>query len=729
MRVLWVTNLPAPYRRPVFASLADRANLSVAYLRVRDSYRQWSIDASTSNIREGALRLGSTVAERPDVLVLAGWERPRYLLQLASARLLGIPVVHFYESTMRTHRFKRGPVSALRRLVFRCSDAVLTVGTSSTAAVLAMRFPPERIVQGFNAVDVWAINSAVSMPSEDRMPRHDVLYVGQLIERKNVITALAAWAAERGPEENFTIVGAGELETSLKEAAAALGLRANVRFAGYQVGANLMHLFSQHNTLVLPSTEEVWGLVVNEALAAGLHVVVSEAAGVAADVCHMRGVYVAAPDKKGLRDALRRSRAEWAGRIRAPQILEHTPERLADDALEAIGIASRVRRRHALQRASRSVPDDARLAWLTNIPTPYRAPLWRAVADECHLDVYCLAASEPNRHWTQRIEAGRATVRVLAVPSRQVNDELMLYGPSRRIPGLLTASGAGALVLDGWESPAFMQAVWLARRRGVATVASYRSTVATHRFHGGPVALARRRFFAAVDAVLTAGSASAEAVLALGVDPRRVVTGFNAVDVRGLYEAVAAARALLPKRPGHHVIAVGHVIRRKNLLAGLQAWHSVRNPDDTFTVVGTGPLLDGLRNYVRDHDLEGRVIFTGHLEGDELHRAWAAADTLIMPSTQEVWGLVVNEALAAGLHAVVSDVAGVAGSLDHMRGVYVAAPAVPALAAALARSRDDWTGPIEHPEILQHTPDAAADAVLDAVRVAQEIRDRRLGRT
>ena len=90
---------------------------------------------------------------------------------------------------------------------------------------------------------------------------------------------------------------------------------------------------------------------------------------------------------------------------------------------------------------------------------------------------------------------------------------------------------------------------------------------------------------------------------------------------------------------------------------------------------------------------------------------YSRSDTFILPSAEEVWGLAVNEALASGLHAVVSSKAGVAEFVQPMPGVFITEPTTNEIAKALELSRAKWVGPISNPEILSYTPERFADAI------------------
>ena len=72
-----------------------------------------------------------------------------------------------------------------------------------------------------------------------------------------------------------------------------------------------------------------------------------------------------------------------------------------------------------------------------------------------------------------------------------------------------------------------------------------------------------------------------------------------------------------------------------------------------LTIVGDGPYRTSLEERARG--VEVPVTFAGHLAGEELAHAYAAADYLVFPTLSDEWGLVVNEAFAAGLPVIGSE--------------------------------------------------------------------------
>lgn len=353
-RIAWVTNLDAPYRRPVWRALGERVDLTVWLLdgdverdRTANRGADWTATQGdgytvralpTVRIRRGEARyylprtLAGPVLRNADAVLLGGWESPAYWLLAARARLHGVRRVGFYESHRLSRHHSSGAVARLRAAWFRSLDAVIVPGEASAAALREDGVDPARIVVGFNAVDGERFAAAAATRTETA--EHRFLVVSQLIARKQVDLAIAALVAL--PGATLAIAGAGPERGSLERSVERFGVADRVRFLGLVPQADLPAVYAAADTLVLPSAEEVWGLVVNEALAAGLGVVVSDTSGVAPSVAHMTGVQVVAPTREGVLGGMRDAVANWSGPIGSPEILRHTPEAFATDAFRAL---------------------------------------------------------------------------------------------------------------------------------------------------------------------------------------------------------------------------------------------------------------------------------------------------------------------------------------------------------------------------------------------------------
>lgn len=378
-------------------------------------------------------------------------------------------------------------------------------------------------------------------------------------------------------------------------------------------------------------------------------------------------------------------------------------------------------------REDNSVDEDTKpsVLWATNMAAPYRRPVWAALGAETRLEVRVLhsdsqfekAQRRGNRGSDWRLDAaGLGNATLAAAPTRMLRVRGRRWFCIRGSASALVGTARDAVVLGGWEQPAYWQILRAARSRKVRTVGFYESTLATSRHASGPVARARSRFFRQLDAVVVPGIAAASAVQAMGVEEGRVFVGFNAIDTSSFRRRASEARA---PQQGHSFLYVGQLIDRKNLLALIEAFSTAREANDRLTLVGKGELAEALQAEVSRRGLDAQVSLLGPQPYEELPAIMHSHDTLVLPSKEEVWGLVVNEALTAGMHVVVTEVSGVAPSVADMRGVYVTGVTPTELDRAMYRSREEWTGPVENPEILEHTPQQLAAVFDQAIRGAQ----------
>jgi glycosyltransferase involved in cell wall biosynthesis len=165
---------------------------------------------------------------------------------------------------------------------------------------------------------------------------HKYIYAGQLIARKNVATIIRSFAEIRNEADTLTIAGDGHLAQDLKFLTTSLGIAESVTFTGHRSQEELAKLYTASNTLILASINEVWGLVVNEALASGLHVVLSDKCGVAEFVQAMDGAFICGTDQSSVQQAMQSSSRIWNGFIEDPEILTFTPERFVEAFSELI---------------------------------------------------------------------------------------------------------------------------------------------------------------------------------------------------------------------------------------------------------------------------------------------------------------------------------------------------------------------------------------------------------
>ena len=348
MRVVWVTNLPAPYRFRIWDRISESHDLKIFFTHSRRNRRGWTIqtepgwkfeflDKNVYFWGESEVIVGLAKSKKIilgcEVMVIGGWDNLFYISCMINAKIEGKKIIQFYESVQRSHRFDNSLINWLRFKILNMADFVVTPGIEASSAVRAMGIKQEKIVQLFNVVDVEYFSSSIRHNSEPDAG-HKFVFVGRLISIKNVKSLILAFKECATALDSLTIAGDGELKSQLQTLVVELNLQSQVSFVGHLAANELLHLFSASHTLVLPSENEVWGLVVNEALAAGLHVVVSENCGVSSSVSMMKGVYVCGTNASSISEMMKKSRGDFQGHILVPEILRFKPEEFADRLME-----------------------------------------------------------------------------------------------------------------------------------------------------------------------------------------------------------------------------------------------------------------------------------------------------------------------------------------------------------------------------------------------------------
>jgi glycosyltransferase involved in cell wall biosynthesis len=380
MRILVLHNIVNPHMTPVFEAMARTpdVDLTVAYFAEREADRRWS-DGSAPGFRATVLPgrqlnlwlrwdtlsfhinpgLGGFLSEaRPDVVVNAGWSSPTNWHAFLHCRLRGIPHVLWAGSTRNEPSWRRTMARLPVKYLVRHSDAWAAYGTTSAEYLQELGAAPERVIRAYHCIDN-ARFLARCLQTRERVPaerkalgfegRKVVLFVGRMLARKgadHLIQALASLTRER-QDLALLMIGDGPMRGPWQQQAETTLPGVPVRCLGDLPLDQLPLYYQMADVFVLPSMEEVWGLVVNEAALAGLPIVVSTSCGAAADLVEpgANGYRVPAADVPALGDAVARVLRDEATRLRmgeaSRRIVERcTPEKLAAALVRAAELAT-----------------------------------------------------------------------------------------------------------------------------------------------------------------------------------------------------------------------------------------------------------------------------------------------------------------------------------------------------------------------------------------------------
>lgn len=363
-----------------------------------------------------------------------------------------------------------------------------------------------------------------------------------------------------------------------------------------------------------------------------------------------------------------------------------------------------------------------RIAWITNYQAPYREPMWRELSRISDLHVHFLFPEERARHWRWRDAPGyrSSVLGTLEVPlpgrvARRLGEPMAVLRPGATRSLL---KGVDALIVHEWWQLAYVWSALRARAGGVPYLLYSESTLQSRQFNVGPAAWLRSIVFRRAGAVVVPGPAAARAAVSDGTAPHRVVESVNSVDLEQFAQRVSALRAGHTPGSGHRFVYIGQLIDRKNVPALIRAF-ALTDPGSTLDIAGDGAQLEMLRGLARKCGVADRVRFLGFLAQPEIVRLLAETHTLVLPSTEEVYGFTALEAHVAGLQVVVSGRAGVAPNLTGTPGTWVVEPDEVELGAALRAAQGAWSGWNPEPNVNIASPRRAAEDIVRAIEVAR----------
>jgi glycosyltransferase involved in cell wall biosynthesis len=333
---------------------------------------------------------------------------------------------------------------------------------------------------------------------------------------------------------------------------------------------------------------------------------------------------------------------------------------------------------------------------ISEIPTPYRLPLYERIATGGNIDLEVLfcAAGEPDRPWDLAAGLEGVPHRVLSgwSPTFRSRAETFVYEINPEIVSVLRKAAYDAVVIGGYGVFAEQAAIAYAK----ATRTPYLLHSESHHLKPRPwaVRLAKqamlRPIVGGAAAGLAVGSLSARYLESYGLDRGRIRIVPNTIDVPAFKscasEARAGAEAIRRELdlPQSFVVYVGRLVAGKGVLELLKALKELGPEAPHLVVAGDGPLTDELA-------ATPNVKLLGFQPTNRLIQLYALADRAVVPSRAETWGVSVNEALACGCPVVATDAVGAAHDLiqDGLNGYVVPSGNIPALSAALVAPRPD----------------------------------------
>jgi len=284
---------------------------------------------------------------KPDVVNITGYYDLAFWVVLFYCKIVGIKTILSNESTAGDHQ-RKGLKEQIKAFFVRQFDGFFNFGSLSAQYMLDLGAKSEQLLVNKNCVDnksIRTIYDEAKINREDAqvqlgLAKKNFIFVGRLIPFKNLTLLLEAFNEALGKSKGdwgLILLGEGEQKAELEKIISDNNFQ-GITFLPSVGWREVPRYLALADVLVLPSYSEPWGLVVNEAMACGMPVIVSEKCGCAPDLVQngKNGISINPYDDKSLTDALNffienPTKIEVMGRVSKEIIEEYTPQKVAQE--------------------------------------------------------------------------------------------------------------------------------------------------------------------------------------------------------------------------------------------------------------------------------------------------------------------------------------------------------------------------------------------------------------
>jgi glycosyltransferase involved in cell wall biosynthesis len=298
-RVVYWNQEAAPYVVERFNHIVRRGALDfeVWFSRSRSEERSWEVEPSEWEFRSRVIperRFSSAALQvpvpellefKPD-LWISGYSSTSWVLGILAAKSFGTRVTFRLLPSFRSWFAYKRTRELLKHFLFRAADGAKISGSQAAAMARQYGMPDDRMIQVTQSIDVAHYRKAIAVaPAEREAIRRRLgldgcvfIYVGRIWHGKGLDHLFEAYRLVRArrPRVSLMLVGDGKDEEIYR---AMSGNLEGVSFVGFVQARDLPQYYASADVMVFPTLGDPYGLVVEEAMAAGLPVISSDAAG------------------------------------------------------------------------------------------------------------------------------------------------------------------------------------------------------------------------------------------------------------------------------------------------------------------------------------------------------------------------------------------------------------------------------------------------------------------
>lgn len=329
-----------------------------------------------------------------------------------------------------------------------------------------------------------------------------------------------------------------------------------------------------------------------------------------------------------------------------------------------------------------------KIAIITNIPTPYRKAQWDyySKCKDLEITVFYCAPIEKDRYWD--------------VESSEGVKEVFLKGFSHHYyhfnPGVFKVlfSDFDMFFVGGYGYPTVILSIillkllkkpWVMIIDGISPVNIKNVNIIAEKI--------KKMLIKGAEAYFANGTVSAEYLKKYDICSEKIFNQYMTVDVDGFMEKGKKSlqiRNKIRQKIGINedsvvIMYAGRLVKHKGVQDMIDAVGILKgkNYDIKALIVGDGNYKYELKK--KSENINSDVIFTGHIDPEEIYKYYYASDIFILPTYDDPWGLVVNEAISCGLPVIVTNAAGCSLDLVKNNGYVINVHNTQALSIAIKK--------------------------------------------
>lgn len=593
-----------------------------------------------------------------------------FMADMATLAARTIPVVTTYHSGSML----KG-TGGMVDIILGLYEKYLLPNILNRAVNIAAVYPKfvEKMVKDTNKVSFIppGVDTSIFKPSPSTKKHIDVIFVGRLeitSSWKGVDVLLDALniVKKSYPKVSAQIIGNGDAIDEYKKLALQLGILNNVEFIENLKGSELVPYYRNAKMLVLPSkTEsEAFGMVLAEALSCGTPVIGSRIGGIPNVINDGKnGLLVNPSDTDDLAKKINML--------------------MGDDELYnklSINCRDSIRDRYSIEKLLKNMDKIVnqvarpRVLIIHNIVSPYRLPIFEELHNNLNLEVLFCKRITSDRKWSTDLSN-------YSFPYTILNG--FSFGPilfNTNFIRALHSSTYDVIVIssDPDVAPTTIYSLILSKiRRKKIILWSENTNNEVHSFPSisysdkyihkkivvalsGLVLLYRKVYFKLSDHFIAFSKRNVDYLVEHGVQLSQITKTMQVMPLNQL-----PSPTIVGKRNGKTFLYIGYINPLKNIELLINAFKGISNQNARLIIAGTGSAEDKIKKLAK---VDSRIIFKGFVDNQSKANLCIQSDILVLPSLNDCWGLVINEAIHYGMAVICSDKAGASEIINDQSG-------------------------------------------------------------